>query len=71
MCYYRESLKFELKAVNIQLRDYFLENYASHKPASSQDPKFSHAKPRNRLHHLYPFRSLNANVLLVRILTLT
>lgn len=36
-----ESMKFELKAVNAQLCDYFLENYASHQPTSYQDPKFS------------------------------
>lgn len=29
-----ESMKFELKAVNTQLCDYFLENYASHQPTS-------------------------------------
>lgn len=32
--YYRESLKFELKAVNTQFCDYLLENDARRQPAS-------------------------------------
>lgn len=39
-----ESMKFELKAVNTQLCDYFLENYVSHQPTSYQDPKSSLAR---------------------------
>lgn len=46
MQYYWESFRVEHKAVNTQVCDYFLENYAfqikrnyaSHKPMSYQDP---------------------------------